>query len=112
MLQSGAKNSIRGWDDALVSGAGNDVLTGGFGYVFNALNQSGIGNSDLTSRVPPTSLVGTQSTCQHSTQRWGGWRSGLYVHRLGRVHSRRSIANRPEVTIPSFKPTPTPIQAS
>jgi hypothetical protein len=31
MLQSGAKNSIRGWDDALVSGAGNDVMTGGFG---------------------------------------------------------------------------------
>jgi hypothetical protein len=46
------KISIRGWDDALVSGTGDDVMTGGFGYVFNALNQSGVGNSDLTSRVP------------------------------------------------------------
>lgn len=45
------KISIRGWDDALASGTGNDVMTGGFDSVFNALNQLGICNSDLTSRV-------------------------------------------------------------
>jgi hypothetical protein len=90
-------------DDALVSGAGNDVMTGGFGYVFNALNQSGVGNSDLTSRVRP---------------RWWGHNQPVSTRPnagVGAIRSLRSSArprSQPPVNCESGRADDTVIQAN